>query len=133
MKYSNILPITFSRLNCSLLLSSDPIDFKILKTVIENDFQSEVVAFINQYYSYSDRGTVNYVTVSDDFEILSNSSVEIVLQCEFNYDVTYYNGCKDLDHTDEDQFMTITVKINKNNCSLEIIGDKIYEREPDEY
>lgn len=71
MNYSNILSITPSRLNCSLLLSSEPIDFKILKAVIENYFQSEVVAFINQYYSSSDRGTVNYVTISDDFEILS--------------------------------------------------------------
>lgn len=59
--------------------------------------------------------------------------MEIVVQCDFNYDVQYYNGCKDLDQTDEDQFMTVTIKISKNNCSSEIIGDKIYEREPDTY
>jgi len=115
------------------LFSLDPIDYKILKSILEKDFQSQIVTFINQYYSSSDRGTVNYVTVSDFFKVLSNTSTEIVVKCDFTYDVAYYNGCKDLDTTDEDQFMTITIKISKNNCSSDIIGDEIYERDPDEY
>ncbi|MDN4011061.1 hypothetical protein QX233_01165 [Chryseobacterium gambrini] len=132
MYYSNILPIKFSRLNCSNIFSSNGLDFKNLKKFLEKDFQNEMVSFINQYYSSSDRGTVNYVNVSEDYVLIADNQLEIEVKCDLIYDVQYYNGCKDLDTTDEDQSMTVTIKIKKENCSADIIGDKIYERDSDE-
>lgn len=132
MYYSNTKEFELSRLNHSTLFTKTPIDFEALKEILEIEFQSEIVAFINQYYSSIDRGTINLFKVDDDYKVTDALS-EIIVKCDFIYDVQYYSGCKDLDSTDEDQSMTITIKISKSYRTIEIVGDPIYTRDPDEY
>lgn len=127
MYKQDFLEFELSKLNCSNIIANHMIDFNELRKMLTKDFHSEIVSFLNQYHN-SDNGTVNHFGFSDEYKTIDNKVIISVI-----YDVTYYNGCKDIDSTDEDIEMNFEISINPDKCILTIKGDKIYERDPDEY
>lgn len=130
---SNILEFSLTKLNYNKFYSNSQFNFEELREILRKDFNSEIVSFIQQYYNPSDRGVINDFNLGHEYTAISQTCDEIQIECYFIFDVQYYFGCKDIDTTDEDQEMKVQIKLHINNCSIEIIGDKIYERDPDEY
>jgi hypothetical protein len=49
------------------------------------------------------------------------------------FDITYYEGCKDINHTQEDEVMSIDFSIDLVNGIIHLEGEEILERDPDFY
>ena len=107
-------------------------DFKVLNKVfkrVEKEIsESDLDNLIQGYSSCFDvRAQVMNSTINGgEMDSMTSGCLYV------DYDLDYYLGCRDINHTDDEQ-MTISISINEITGTITLTGEDIPVREPDEY
>lgn len=101
---------------------------KLFERVKEEISQEDLDHLIQSYGDCFDhRAEVMNSTIVEG-EMESMTKGYIVVQ----YDLDYYLGCRDINHTDEET-MSVDVSINERTGVITLTGEDLSVREPDDY
>lgn len=101
---------------------------EIVNEVLQEN-KSEILNLLSGYY-FQKRGKVHKLSFDEEhLKFDDNTSGSFMA----SFHVNYNNGCQDLNYDIENERMTIRFKLDMTKKILELFGEEVPERDPDEF
>jgi hypothetical protein len=104
------------------------VDWEQIIQEILSASQPEILLLLSGYY-YIKRGKIHHLRLElNTIRFNTSFSGHVTVR----YNINYNNGCQDLTYDIEDEAMVIAFEIDFNRRALQLYGEEVPEREPDE-
>lgn len=126
MNEKTAVALSNSHLNA---LVEDGNDQREMLAGVLHENESTILNLLSGYY-FQKRGKVHSLTIDQDHIQFKNKTSGSFTT---TFHVNYNNGCQDLNYDIENERMTIQFKLDTTNKMLELFGEEVPERDPDEF